>query len=142
MVDRGSAQGWMAVLLAQFCDFVGPLKWVFLAAFVLIIADLRFGIAAARKRGEAIRFQRAVRRTVNKLADYICWILLAATIGQAFGDPFGIPLLPLIILLVIFGCEINSCYANYFEAHGKKAKVNIFKLFARKTDIIEPEDFK
>lgn len=55
-------------------------------------------------------------------------------------EPFGIPVLPLLILLVIFGCEINSCYANYFEARGKRMRVNIFKLFAKKTDIIEPEE--
>lgn len=140
MTERGPVQGWTAAVLAQFCSFMDPLKWVFLAAVVLILADLRFGIAAARKRGETIRFSRAVRRTVNKLTDYTCWILLAATVGQAFGEPFGIPMLPLLILLVIFGCEINSCYSNYFEARGRRIKVNIFRLFARKADILEPEE--
>lgn len=128
------------MFLSQIYDVFFPLRWVMLAAAILILVDLRFGILAARKRGEVIRFSRAIRRTVNKGTDYICWILLAGTAGQAFGEPFGLPLLPLIILLVIFGCEMNSCYANYFEAHGKKVKVNIFKLFAKKTDIIEPDE--
>lgn len=127
-------------VLAILFDFFEPLRWILIAALVLILVDLRFGIAAARRRGEVVRFSRAIRRTVNKIVDYFCWVLLAGVIGEAFGEPFSIPLLPLIILLVIFGCEINSCYSNYFESHGKKVKINIFKLFAKKTDIIEPED--
>lgn len=126
-------------VLAMLFDFFEPLRWVLIAALVLILVDLRFGVSAARKRGEVVRFSRAIRRTVNKIVDYFCWVLLAGVVGEAFAEPFSIPLLPLIILLVIFGCEINSCYSNYFESHGKKVTVNIFKLFAKKVDIIEPE---
>ena len=43
---------------------------------------------------------------------------------------------------MVYGFEINSCYGNYFEAHGKKVKVNVFKLFAKKADIIEVEEKK
>ena len=121
-------------------DLIEPLKWFMLLAVILIIADLRFGIAAAKKRGEQIRFSRAGRRTINKIVDYLCWILLAGAIGKAFGLPFDIPILPAIVLLVIYGFEINSCYGNYFEAHGKKVKVNIFKYFSKKADIIDVEE--
>lgn len=121
-------------------DFFEPLRWILLLALLVVLVDLRFGIRAARKRGETIRTSRAIRRTINKIVDYICWILLAGVLGEAFGEPFGIPLLPLLVLLVVFGCEINSCFSNYFESRGQKMKVNIFKLFAKKTDILEPED--
>ena len=130
----------MATLMSGFMDFIEPLKWFMLLAVILIIADLRFGIAAAKKRGEQIRFSRAGRRTINKIVDYLCWILLAGAIGKAFGLPFDIPILPAIVLLVIYGFEINSCYGNYFEAHGKKVKVNIFKYFSKKADIIVVEE--
>lgn len=121
-------------------DLFEPLRWVMLLALVVVFVDLRFGIRAARVRGETIRTSRAIRRTINKIVDYICWILLAGVLGRAFGKPFSIPLLPLIVLLVIFGCEINSCFANYFESRGRKMKINIFKLFRSKVDIIEPEE--
>lgn len=130
----------MATLMSGFMDFIEPLKWFMLLAVILIIADLRFGVAAAKKRGEQIRFSRAGRRTINKIVDYLCWILLAGAIGKAFGLPFDIPILPAIVLLVIYGFEINSCYGNYFEAHGKKVKVNIFKYFSKKADIIDVEE--
>ena len=75
-----------------------------------------------------------------KMVDYLCWILLAGAIGKTFGEPFDIPLLPSIVLLVIYGFEINSCYGNYFEAHGRHVKVDIFKFFRRKSDIIDIEE--
>lgn len=136
MSERNIAQFSVLSILIEFFD---PLKWVLVAALVIILVDLRFGVQAAKKRGEIVRFSRAIRRTINKIVDYTCWIILAGVIGEAFGEPFSIPLLPLIILLVIFGCEINSCFANFFEARGKKININIFKLFAKKIDIIEPE---
>ena len=106
----------------------------------MIIADAKFGIEAAKRRGEHIRRSRAIRRTVNKLIDYICWILVASSVGAAFGQPFGIPIIPAIVLFVIYGCEINSCFNNYFEARGTKLRINIFKWIKSKAPIIEPEE--
>lgn len=140
MGERNTIGALMATLMSGFMDFIEPLKWFMLLALILIIADLRFGISAAKKRGEQIRFSRAGRRTINKTVDYLCWILLAGAIGKAFGIPFDIPILPASVLLVIYGFEINSCYGNYFEAHGKKVKINIFKYFSKKADIIETGD--
>ena len=68
-------------LLATFWEFYRPL-WPFLIlAVVLVLVDLNFGIAAAKKRMadavgkgkpyDPIRFSRAGRRTLNKMTDYI-----------------------------------------------------------------------
>ena len=140
MSERNTISAMGSVFMSGFMDFIKPLKWFMLLALILIIVDLRFGIAASKKRGERIRFSRAGRRTINKMVDYLCWILLAGAIGKAFGIPFDIPLLPSIVLLVIYGFEINSCYGNYFEAHGRHVKVDIFKFFRRKSDIIDIEE--
>lgn len=140
MEERNVVGGFMAAIMSGFFEFMGPLKWFFLLGFILIFVDLRFGMMAAKARKEEIRTSRAIRRTLNKVIDYLCWILVAGAMGKAFGMPFDVPILPAIVLLVIYGCEINSCYSNYFEAHGKKVKVNIFKWFARKADIIEVDD--
>lgn len=142
MGERNTIGGIAATMMSGLMDFLTPLRWFMLLAFILIIADLRFGIEASRQRGEKIRFSRAGRRTINKMVDYLCWILLAGAIGKAFGIPFDMPILPAAVLLVIYGFEINSCYGNYFEAHGKKVKVNIFKYFGKKSDIIDMEDEK
>lgn len=51
--------------------------------------------------------------------------------GQTFGSILGIPILSGLLLLVVYGIEISSCYNNYFEAKGIKKRINIFKLFNR-----------
>ncbi|MEG2366466.1 MAG: hypothetical protein RSB29_06950, partial [Alistipes sp.] len=77
MNERNIIQGGVAVFLSQILEIFYPLRWVMLAAAILVLVDLRFGILAARQRGEKIRTSRAIRRTVNKVVDYICWILLS-----------------------------------------------------------------
>lgn len=140
MQERNVVGGLMAALMSGFMDFMEPLKWFMLLGGILIVVDLRFGVLAARRRGETIRTSRAVRRTLNKVIDYLCWILVAGAMGKAFGMPFEVPVLPAIILLVIYGCEVNSCFSNYFESHGKRFRVNVFRWFGKKADIIEVED--
>ena len=126
--------------LSWAADFISPIRWFLLAAFALVLADLKFGIEAARHRGETIRKSRAIRRSANKIIDYLCWILVATSFGEAFGTPFGIPILPALVLLVVYGCEINSCFNNYFEARGSKLRINIFKWLKNKSDIMLPSD--
>ena len=121
-------------------DFFIWAKWLLILAFLLTMADLKFGISASKYRNEIVKRSRAVRRTFDKITNYCLWIILAYTFGQAFGQPFGIDLLPLIILLVIYGVELESIYVNYFAAKGKKVKVNVFKFFSKKNDIIEVEE--
>ncbi len=118
-------------MVAPLLDFYNNLLPFFLLAIVLIIVDSRFGIAAARKRGETIRTSRKWRRAINKLVDYICWVTLAGMFGQTFGEILGIPILSALLLLIVYSIEISSCFNNYFEAKGIKKKINIFKLFNR-----------
>lgn len=135
-MDNNYTDGFLIGLL----EFFIWAKWLLAAAFILIMADLRFGIPAAKARGEEVKKSRAVRRTFDKITNYCIWIILAYTFGQAFGQPFGIELLPLLMLLVIYGVEVESIYVNYFAAKGRKIKVNFFKFFGKKADIIEVEE--
>ncbi len=67
---------------------------------------------------------------------------MAYTFGEAFGKPFGIDLLPLAILIIIYGVELESIYVNFFAARGKNVRVNFLKFFGKKTEIIEIEEEK
>ena len=138
-MERNTTNGFMSVFLLEFGDELFNMRWFIFAALVIIFADLHFGIEASRVRGEKIRMSRAWRRTLNKFVDYTAWLMIAVFFGKAFGKPFGIDILPALILLVIFGIEINSCFGNYFEARGKRYSFDIFKIFRKKTDIVFPE---
>ena len=142
MDERNLINGSLVSYLSWAADFISPIRWFLLAAFALVLADLKFGIEAARHRGETIRKSRAIRRSANKIIDYLCWILVATSFGEAFGTPFGIPILPALVLLVVYGCEINSCFNNYFEAQGSKLRINIFKWLKTSPILWSPPTMK
>ena len=140
MQERNIINGTASVLLTPLADFYTSLAPYFVLAIVLIVVDARFGIEAAVRRGEKIRRSRMVRRSINKLVDYICWVTLAGMFGRVFGEELGIPLLSVVLLVIIYGIEITSCFNNYFEAHGSRMRINIFKWFKSKSDIIVPDE--
>lgn len=128
--------------LVGLLDFFRWAEIMLIAAFVLTLADLKYGLDAAKHRKETIKRSRAVRRTFDKITNYIFWIVIAYTFGQAFGNPFGIDILPITILLIIYGVELESIFTNYFFTKGKNLKVNIFAFFSKKASIIETEEKK
>ena len=139
MEERNVISGVSATLMSGMMEFITPLKWFMLLAVIIIICDLRFGIRAAKQRKEVIRTSRAIRRSINKVIDYVCWILLAGGMGNAFGIPLNVPVIPATVLFVIFCVEVNSCFNNYFESIGKPVKVDLLKFFKKNRDIIEVE---
>lgn len=122
----------MATVISPFVEFYQALAPFLILALVLIVADTRFGVEASVKRGETFRPSRMMRRAINKLVDYICWITLAGVVGNAFGTVLGIPILSALILLVVYGIELTSCFNNYFEFKGINKQINIWKLFGKK----------
>ncbi len=93
-----------------------------IVALVLILSDLWFGIRASIKKGEKIRGSRAVRRTLNKMVDYICWVSIAWVLGASFGNIFGVPLLAAMIMVIVCTIELSSIFDNYFEYKGLKKR--------------------
>lgn len=131
MQERNIISGTAAAFLSPFVDgWQSVVVWL-IVAVVLVLGDLRFGVMAARKRGEVIRHSRAARRTINKLVDYICWISIAWVLGGSFGRIFGVPLLPAIVMLVVCAIEMSSIVNNYLEYKGIAKKVNLWKALAR-----------
>ena len=100
--------------------------WLVVAA-VVIVCDLFFGCEAARKRGERVRISRAVRRTVNKMCEYLCWVMLGITISIGFAADW----LKYLIFAIIYGNELSSCLSNYFAAKGKRITFNVFSLLGK-----------
>ena len=139
MQDSNVIAGATAAVISPLVDFYSKLLPFLILAIALIIIDSRFGIQASRKRGEAIRTSRAVRRAINKLVDYICWVTLAGMIGQTFGTAFHIPLLSIIVLCIVYSIELTSIFNNYFFYKGIKKKFNGWKFFSKLTgnDAIE-----
>ena len=139
MQDRNVIAGATAAVISPLVDFYSKLLPFLMLAIALIVIDSRFGILASRKRGETIRASRAVRRAINKLVDYICWVTLAGMIGQTFGAAFHIPLLAVIVMCIVYSIELTSIFNNYFFYKGINKKFNGWKFFSKMTgnDAIE-----
>lgn len=110
--------------LMQFYSHLAP--WLLLG-LVLVLVDLRFGVKAARARGEEIRVSRACRRTINKTVDYLCWVTVAEACARTFGLVIGTPVVGITILFVIYGIELSSSVNNYLEYKGVDKRFDFFK---------------
>lgn len=118
--------------IAFFTETIRDMVPYLFAALVLIIVDLYFGIKAAGRRSERIRPSRAVRRTVGKCFEYLCWVTVSATLSVAF----DIQAIEWVILGVVMGNEVISITSNWFEVHGKTIKgLNIWKIVGDKANI-------
>lgn len=131
MQERNVISGTTATIFSSFVEGWESLVVWLIVAFVLILADLKFGVQASIKRGEKIRGSRMIRRTVNKMVDYICWISIAWVLGNSFGKVFDIPLLVAIIMLVVCSIEISSIFDNYFEYKGLSKRFNVWRFFSK-----------
>lgn len=130
MQERNVIGSVAAIAITPIVGFYQALTPYIILAIVLIIADSRFGVEAAQKRGEVIRQSRKWRRAINKLVDYICWISLAGVFSQAYSSVLGIPALSGIVLLIIYAIEIVSCFNNYFEFKGLAIRLSFSSIFS------------
>ena len=148
MQERNVISATASMALMPFLDFSQKLTPFIILAIVVIIADSRFGVEAAQKRGEVIRQSRKWRRAINKLVDYICWISLAGVFSNAYSEVLGIPMLSGIVLLIVYAIEIVSCFNNYFEFKGINLRLSFSAIFSHwfekvsksNKDIIEKND--
>lgn len=129
MQERNIIGAATSMALMPFIEFYQSLTPYILLAIALIIVDSRFGIEAAKKRGEAIRQSRKWRRAINKLVDYICWISLAGIFSNTYSELLGVPMLSAIVLLVVYAIEIVSCFNNYFESRGLEIRISFTSIF-------------
>ena len=99
----------------------------------LVVLDLVYGIRAARKREEQVRFSTAIRRSLTKVFLYICWLILATTIAIAFGKSW----LEWGTLGLVYANEGLSIIGNYLETKGVQMSIAgvyrwVVKFFAHK----------
>lgn len=136
MGDRNIINGVITVSFMPFLDFYKQMLPWLLFAVILIIADCRFGCAAARKRGEKVRGSRKWRRSINKSIDYLCWITVAYLCSHSVGEVVGKPVVSMVVIFIVYGIELTSCINNYLEAKGITKRIDFFKVFKKGTEKI------
>ena len=121
--------GVSATAIAFFSNSVKEMIPWLIVAIPLVILDLQWGVKAARARGETIRFSKAFRKTFGKVAEYICWSVLAATMSLAFGYKW----IEWLVLGVVYINELSSIVGNYLETRGLHlSMLDLYRLVFRK----------
>lgn len=134
-VVQGSTTAIFATMYSQI--IMESVMWLMIAG-LMTIADLYFGIRAAQYRGETIKVSTAIRKTLDKIFAYVCWVVLSISLSIGFEMPW----IKFVIFAIIYGAELSSCISNYFTSRGKKVNVNIFSIFSKKLGVEELADVK
>jgi len=138
-----------AILSNELVMIIVDARWLLLAILICVIADFRFGwgesskrYKEAEKQGEKIlmlqyrwRTSRALRRTVNKLIDYLIWVCVGMFVGMAI-EPVGLSHIygGVAATVVAVFCEAKSFFGHFFYLHGvevrQKSIADFLKAFA------------
>jgi len=119
-----------AEMIAVFYD----MRWMLLLIALCVIADFRYGwgessrrYSEAEKAGDKLlmvqykwRTSRAVRRTINKLIDYVVWTVVGMAIGMAILEPIGVNHIfgGVVATAIAVTCEAKSFFGHFFYLHG------------------------
>lgn len=128
-----------SVFMSEMLDVVFDLRWAILLCIVLIAADFWWGwrenkmhrekaTTVDEKKKHKFRFSTAGRRTLNKVVDYMTYLLVGSIAGLALTEPLGICSHTTTAALGIgFGClfELSSIVGHIAQVKGVKFKLNL-----------------
>ena len=146
-VNTGTRVLTLALFGGELSGIISDSRWLLLAIFVCVAADFRYGwgesrlrYERARRKGDKVvmsqyrwRTSRAVRRTVNKLVDYVVWICVGVAIGMAVLAPLGVSYNygGLTAAVVAILCEAKSFIGHFFYLHGIRVEEKSVKGFLK-----------
>lgn len=124
----GSDSSFYGELLVSLYD----LRWAILFIILLVFTDFWSGIAASVKiKHQEFRFSRALRRTVAKFAEYVCFIILGCLLSKAILIPIGIenPSMGSAIgASIALIAEFDSICDHVCDLHGIKNRISFKRL--------------
>ena len=132
----------IGIMASELETLVYDLRWLIALSFALIIADFWLGISESKLVGKEIRKSKAWRRTLNKIVDYMCYLMVAGLLGKAIGEPMGLDALKVASIVMLLTCawELDSIYGHVCVLNGAEKDFSIRKFifgwFKRKHEII------
>lgn len=147
MAGTGTRALTLSLFWSELAGVISDSRWLLLAIVLCVAADFRYGwgeshrrYERARRKGDKVvmsqykwRTSRAVRRTVNKLIDYIMWICVGMAVGMAVLSPLGADyrLGGVCAAIVAILCEAKSFMGHFFYLHGVRIEEKSVKGFVR-----------
>ena len=133
----------ISIMGSEVLELIYDLRWMVLLSLVLIATDFWFGVSESKMLGKDVIRSKAWRRTLNKVVDYMCYLMLAGVLGMAIGEPMGIGHLKVAVVVMLFTCawELDSIYGHICVLNGATKDFSIrkfiFGIFKRKTETIK-----
>ena len=101
VMNTGTRTGTLWLTSTELFVVVSECRWMVLFILLVVLADFWYGRSEASKRYQIAkdnndtvhqneykwRTSRAIRRTVNKLIDYLLWLCVGAVFGMALLQP-------------------------------------------------------
>jgi hypothetical protein len=116
--------------------------WIIIALFI-IAGDLFFGIKKSgylykrfNHKEDEVKFWKALKRTISKICEYMCWIMIAISLGIGFKAPW----IKYVIFIIVYGYELSSCFRNYFLSKGKEFHFNLRKFLLKRLGFSDAAD--
>lgn len=149
-MNTGTRLAGFVLMGNEMVQIIYDARWLLALITLCVVADFWYGWSESRKRYEAARAKkdkivmsqyrwrtsRAVRRTMNKLIDYIVWVSLGVFTGFALLRPLGADYMigGVAATAVAVGCEAKSFIGHFFYLHGirieQKGVTGFLKAFA------------
>lgn len=122
-VNTAVQGGVTSVVLLYFYSTIQLMLPFLILSVILIVVDLFFGVEAARKRyarthaeDDRVRPSKALRKTTNKVFEYLCWVVLSASLSVTF----DVQWLNYVVMGLVVGNEVLSVLDHYLFVRGKK----------------------
>ena len=133
-MNTGTRIGVITIIGSEMASIITDARWMLLAITICVIADFRYGWGESSKRYEDAkkkkdrllmmqykwRTSRAIRRTTNKLIDYLIWVTLGMIFGIAILKPLNVDYIfgGLAATMIAVACEGKSILGHFMFLHG------------------------
>lgn len=127
----GKAMLW-ATFGAEVHEVMFELRWMIAFAMILIATDFYWGSReTVCVRGEKWHFSQAGRRTLNKVVEYLTYLLIGCVGGIAILEPIGV-CSHVTAAAVGLGLgsvfEVSSIVGHVLAVHGVKKRFNVWSF--------------
>ena len=74
--------------------------------------------------------EKALRRTFNKVVDYMCYLMIAGVLGMAIGEPMGLDHVKIAVVVMLLCCawELDSVYGHICILNGAEKDFSVRKF--------------
>ena len=113
LITQGVTAGFFSQYIHE--TYIAVLPWL-IPAIPLILLVCKYGRLNAKAKREEVTWCKTIKMAVNKIFNYICWIMIACTLSIAF----DCSAIAYAIMAVVYGLELMKCILRYVQSHGYK----------------------